>query len=80
MDETIPVSAEFHEWLQEQRAEDESMEDALRRMLAAPEPAAIAELLTDEESERAIEAIDSLQNVDRDRLDVARETFSDDGG
>lgn len=79
MEETIPVSGEFYEWLADQRAGDESMEDALRRLLASPEPAAIADLLTDEESERAVEAIDNLQNVDRDRLEVARETFSDDG-
>lgn len=80
MGETISVSEEFYEWVAEQRTGDESMEDALRRLLAAPEPAAIADLLTDEESKRAVDAIDNLQNVDRDRLEVARETFSDDGG
>lgn len=79
MGATIPVSEEFHEWLQGRTADGESMEDALRRLLAAPEPAAVAELLSDAELERAIEASDNLQNVDRDRLEVARETYSNDG-
>lgn len=74
----IEVSEEFREWLQGRTEHGESMEDALRRLLATPEPAAVADLLSRAELERAIEATDNLQTVDRDRLEVARETFSDD--
>lgn len=79
MGATIEVSDEFHEWLRGRRKPGESMEDALRRLLAAPEPAAVEDLLTDAELERAVATSDNLQNVDRDRLEVARETFSNDG-
>lgn len=79
MGATIDVSAEFHEWLEGRTEDDESMEEALRRLLAIPEPVAVANPLSRAEVERAIEATDNLQTVDRDRLEVARETFSDDG-
>lgn len=75
MVKTIRVSEEYHEWLNAHKEEDETMEEALRRMTRGPHPDDVAGLLTGEEAEDAKEAVGRLRGRDRDRLDAARSAF-----
>lgn len=48
-------------------------------MSADTDPTDVAGLLTEEEAEDAKEAVDSLRERDRDRLDAARNAFENGG-
>jgi len=77
MVKTIRVSEEYHEWLAAHKADDETMEETLRRMTRGPEPDDVAGLLTEDEAEVAKDAVEDLRGRDRDRLDDARDAFDD---
>ena len=78
MGKTIRVSEEFYSWLEARRRDDESMEDALRRLTRGPHPSEVAGLLTPEQAEEAKEAVDELRESDSERKRRAREAFADD--
>ncbi|MEF8802191.1 MAG: hypothetical protein V5A56_14385 [Halolamina sp.] len=75
MVKTIRVSEEYHAWLSAHKEDDETMEEALRRMTRGPHPSDVAGLLTDEEAEEANKAVSRLRGRDRDRLTAARRAF-----
>lgn len=78
MGETIRVSDEFYSWVESRKRDDESMEDALRRLTRGPHPSEVAGLFTPEEAEEMKEAVKRLRRRDRSRLERAREAFSGD--
>jgi predicted CopG family antitoxin len=78
MVKTIRVSEEYHEWLLAHKADDETVEEALRRMTRGPNPEDVAGLLSEKEAEEAKDAVRGLRGRDRDRLDDAREAFESD--
>lgn len=79
MGKTIRVSEEFHSWLETRKREDESMEDALRRLTrGGPHPSEVAGLLTPEEAEEMKEAANQFRESDGERMRRAREAFSED--
>lgn len=81
MVKTIRVSEEYHEWLTAHKEDDETMEEALRRMTRGPHPNDVAGLLTEEEAADAKEAVTNLRGRDTGRLDDARDAFeSEDAG
>ncbi|ELZ43748.1 hypothetical protein C463_08769 [Halorubrum californiense DSM 19288] len=61
MVKTIRVSEEYYEWLTAHKEADETMEETLRRMTRGPDPSDVAGLLTEEEAERAKEAVANLR-------------------
>jgi len=75
MVKTIRVSEEYHRWLDAHKKEDETMEEALRRMTRGPHPDDVAGLLTEQEAKEAKAAVDRFRGRDRDRLDAARGAF-----
>jgi predicted CopG family antitoxin len=75
MVKTIRVSEEYHRWLHAHKREDETMEEALRRMTRGPHPDDVAGLLSESEAEEAKEAVERLRKRGRGRLDAARDTF-----
>ncbi|MFC6977047.1 hypothetical protein ACFQL1_23755 [Halomicroarcula sp. GCM10025709] len=75
MVKTIRVSEEYHAWLTAHKDDEETMEEALRRMTRGPHPSDVAGLLTDEEAKDAKEAVSDLRDRDRDRLTAARDAF-----
>jgi len=79
MVKTIRVSEEYHEWLRAHKRSGETMEETLRRMTRGPHPDDVAGLLTEQEAADAKEAVDSLRERDRDRLDDARDAVDDAG-
>ena len=79
MVKTIRVSEEYHERLRAHKADDETMEETLRRMTRGPHPTDVAGLLTAADAEEAKEAVDHLCGRDRDRLESARSGFERDG-
>ncbi|WP_435178658.1 antitoxin VapB family protein [Halorussus sp. AFM4] len=78
MGKTIRVSEEFHSWLEARKRDDESMEDALRRLTRGPHPSRTTGVLTPEQAEEAKEAVDELRESDSERKRRAREAFADD--
>lgn len=78
MGKTIRVSEEFYSWVETRKRNDESMEDALRRLTRGPHPNEVAGLFTPEEAEEAKEAVGDLRERDQSRLERAREAFSED--
>ena len=77
MGKTIRVSDEYHAWLRAHKREDETMEDALRRMTRGPHPDAVAGLLTEDEAAAAKAAVAKRRRSDRDRYETARDAFVD---
>ena len=77
MGKTIRVSDDFHGWIKAHKADDETMEETLRRLTRGPNPEDVAGLLTPEEAERAKSAVADLRERDDDRLRRAREAFED---
>lgn len=75
MVKTIRVSEEYHEWLSAHKAEDETMEEALRRMTRGPNPGDVAGLLSEAEAEAAKAEVADLRERDQGRLDAARSAF-----
>jgi hypothetical protein len=75
MVKTIRVSEEYHEWLAAHKAEDETMEEALRRMTRGPPPGDVAGLLSESAAAEAKAAVEELRGRDRDRLEAARSAF-----
>lgn len=75
MVKTIRVSEEYHEWLSAHKAEDETMEEALRRMTRGPNPGDVAGLLSEAEAEAAKAEVTDLRERDRGRLNAARSAF-----
>lgn len=78
MVETIRISEEYHEWLDAHKAEDETMEEALRRMTRGPRPGNVAGLLSAAEAEDAKAAVEDMDGRNRGRLDAARSAFGGD--
>jgi len=77
MGKTIRVSDDFHGWIKAHKADDETMEETLRRLTRGPNPEDVAGLLTPAEAERAKSAVADLRERDNDRLRRAREAFED---
>lgn len=75
MVKTIRVSEEYHEWLRAHKEDDETMEEALRRLTRGPHPEDVAGLLTEEEATAATEAVEDLRGRDRGRFEAARQAF-----
>ncbi|USZ68473.1 hypothetical protein NGM10_01735 [Halorussus salilacus] len=78
MDETIRVSEEFYSWVESRKREDETMEDALRRLTRRAHPSEVTGLFTPEEAEEMKEAVKRLREGDAERKRRAREAFSSD--
>ena len=78
MGKTIRVSDEFYSWVETCKRDDESMEDALRRLTRGPHPSEVAGLLTPEEAEEMKEAAKKFRESDGDRKRRARNAFSSD--
>lgn len=76
MGKTIRVSDEFYEWLETWKNDDESMEDALRRLTRGPHPSEVAGVLTPEEAEEMKETAKKFRESDGKRKQRAREAFS----
>lgn len=77
MVKTIRVSEEYHEWLDAHKEDDETMEEALRRMTRGPHPGDVAGLLTEAEAEEAKEAAEELRSGDRSRFEAAEDAFGE---
>jgi negative regulator of replication initiation len=77
MGKTIRVSDEFHQYVKAHKRDGETMEATLRRLSRGPDPKFVAGFLTDEEAQRAKDAIEDLRSRDEDRLRRAREAFTD---
>jgi predicted CopG family antitoxin len=75
---TIRVSEEFYERLEAQQKDDESMEEALRRVAGGPHPSEVAGLLTPEEAEEMKEAAERFREDNGSWRRRVREDFSGD--
>jgi len=75
MTKTIRVSDEYHRWVKAHKEDDETMEEALRRLTRGSHPADVGGLLTEDKAEEAKDAVERLRAGDADRLSRARETF-----
>lgn len=72
MTKTIRVSDDFHEWVEAHTRDDETMEEALRRLTRAPSPDEFAGVLSSERVDEAEEAIERLDERDRERREEIR--------
>lgn len=77
MSKTIRVSDEFHRYIKAHNRDGETMEATLRRLARGPDPGFVAGFLTDAEASTAKETVDELRSRDDDRLERARNAFTD---
>ncbi|MFB6205027.1 MAG: hypothetical protein ABEJ05_00655 [Haloglomus sp.] len=77
MSKTIRVSDDFHRYVKAHNREGETMEETLRRLAGGPDPSFVAGFLSDDEATAAKDAVEDLRDRDTDRLDAAREAFTD---
>ncbi|MFB6219136.1 MAG: antitoxin VapB family protein [Halobacteriaceae archaeon] len=77
MVKTIRVSEPFHEWVRAHKREEETMEDALRRLTRMPSPEEFRGILSAEDVDEVEAAIETLRERDRDRLAETRQTLED---
>lgn len=75
MTKTIRVSDDYHAYIKAHKRDDETMEDALRRMTRGPRPEDVAGLLSPAEAEEAKAAVKELRTRGRDRFSQARDAF-----
>ncbi|WP_132057532.1 hypothetical protein [Halorussus amylolyticus] len=77
MTKTIRVSERFHEVVKAHKRGDETMEDALRRLMGGPSPDALAEIIgeSDETAAEMREAIKQKRDRGRERRADIRERF-----
>lgn len=78
MAKTIRVSDEFHELITAHKREDETMDEALKRMVGGPDPRIQQDLgiigdVDDESAAAMQDAIDRKRDRGRDRRDDLRE-------
>lgn len=76
--QTIRVSEEFYERVKARQEDGESLEKAVRREAGGPHPSEVAGLLTPDEAERMKEAAKRFRESDGERMQRAREAFTED--
>jgi len=56
----IRVSDEYYRWVKSEQTDDETTEEALRRLTLGPHPSEVTGLLTESEAEAAKESVKRL--------------------
>lgn len=80
MVKTIRVSEEFHELVAAHKRDDETMEEALRRLVGGPSPEMLEKALAGGDEDAAAEMRDIIEQgrrEDRKRTAELRERFED---
>jgi hypothetical protein len=73
MSKSLRVSEEFHAMVKAHKRDDETMEEALRRLVGGPHPEDVAGILSDETAEEIRERLDDTDAADRERREALRE-------
>ncbi|EMA51947.1 hypothetical protein C451_13174 [Halococcus thailandensis JCM 13552] len=61
MSKSVRISEEFHEFITAHRADDETMEETLRRLVGGPHPDDVAGILSTETADRMHDRIDETR-------------------
>lgn len=75
MSKSVRISEEFHEFIKAHKNEDETMEEALRRLIGGPHPADVAGILSTETAETMRDRLDRKDSVDEEGKRALRERF-----
>lgn len=61
---TVKVPIWFKDWIKEHKRDDETMFDAMRRVMGGPEPETVAGIIADESATSMREAIERKRGAD----------------
>lgn len=75
MSKSVRISEEFHEFITAHKAEGETMEETLRRLVGGPHPEDVAGILTSETAERMRERINEKRTAGVETKRDLRERF-----
>ena len=70
MSKSLRVSEEFHAMVKAHKRDDETREEALRRLVGGPHPEDVAGILSDETAEEIRERLDDTDAADRERREA----------
>jgi hypothetical protein len=77
MSKTIRVSEDFHQFVEANKREGETMEETLIRLTGGPDPEIVAGVISDESGRRMKDAIDAKSAADTDAKADLRDRFDD---
>ena len=69
------ISEEFHEFVKAHKRDDETMEEALRRLIGGPHPEEVAGILSSETAEEMRERLRQKDETEEDEKRGLRERF-----
>lgn len=64
MSKSVRLSEEFHEYIKAHKADDETMEETIRRLIGGPNPEEVAGILSDETADAIEEALARKREAD----------------
>lgn len=75
MSKSLRVSEEFHAFIKAHKADDETMEEALRRLIGGPRPEEVAGILSSETAATMRTQIREKRETDVESKQALRERF-----
>lgn len=75
MSKSVRVSEEFHEFVTAHKRDDETMEEALRRLIGGPHPEDVAGIISSETADSMRDRLDEKRQRDVEGKNELRERF-----
>jgi hypothetical protein len=75
MSKSMRISEEFHEFVKAHKRDDETMEEALRRLIGGPHPEEVAGILSSETANEMRERLKQKDETEEDEKRGLRERF-----
>ena len=75
MSKSVRISKEFHEFIKSHKRDEETMEEALRRLIGGPHPEDVAGILSSETASAMRERLEEKRELDADGKRELRERF-----